>query len=80
MSAPHKIGLLGLGFSAESFKTCRFSQGRNQAPSISPSALETKVWSSANACGVPGGHFTDVSDANGFHYLLMSIRLQMNDN
>ena len=58
VSAPQKIGRLSLGFSTESFKRCHFSQSRNQAPSVSPSALETKIWNSANACGVPRGYFT----------------------
>lgn len=36
----------------------KFSQGRNQAPLIFPSASETKIWNSANAYGVRRGYFT----------------------
>lgn len=72
MSSLQIIDPLHLGFSAESFKRNTLSQRRNLAFSVSHPALGTEIWNSANAYSPLGDILQNISDSNGFHYLMIS--------
>lgn len=53
---------------------------RNLAPSIPHPASAAKLWNSVCAYGPPGDILQNISNPNGFHYLMISNIMYLNDS